>query len=134
VILAMYKAGLSIDECVHTFEYLASRAFQPRRLSGIPFISFIEKIIISYLEDSLYPPEGLEAALKQVFGDSMTMFDSSYATTIGTKIAVTVTTAPKSSPCLFRNYKRVGKRDKEYGTSALRGHALICPTDQQDTT
>jgi hypothetical protein len=130
----MYKAGLSVDDCIHTFEYLASRAFQPRRVSGIPFISFIEKIIVSYLEDSLYPPEGLEAALKQVFGDTMTMFDSSYATTIGAKIAVTVTTAPNISPCLFRNYKKVGKRDKEYGTSALRCLNIICPTDQQDTT
>ena len=126
----MYKAGLSVDDCIHAFEYLASRAFQRRSVSGIPFISFIEKIIVAYLEDGLYPPEGLEAALKQIFGDAMTMFDSSYATTIGTKIAVTVTTAPKSSPCVFRNYKKVGKRDKEYGTSALPGLNTTFPTDQ----
>ena len=130
----MYKAGLSVDDCICTFEYLANSAFQPRRVSGIPFISLVEKTIVSYLEDGLYSPEGLEAALKLVFGDTMTMFDSSYATTIGAKIAVTVTTAPESSPCLFRNYKKVGKRDQEYGTSALRGLNIICPTDKQDTT
>lgn len=111
-------AGLSVDDCIQAFEDLARKAFKPHGVSGIPFVSAIEKVIISYFEDSMYPPEGLENALKQVFGDTMTMFNSSYAATIGTKIAVTATTILESSPCLFRNYKKVGKRHKEYGTLA----------------
>jgi hypothetical protein len=129
----MFMAGLCADDSIRIFEDLARRAFKPRRVSGIPFISDIEKFIVSYLADSLYPPEGLEAALKQVFGDTMTMFNSTYAMNIGAKIAVTVTSIPDSSPCLFRNYKKVGNRQKEYGTSALRGLNTIHYTDQQDT-
>jgi hypothetical protein len=137
--LVMYKAGLPIDDSIRVFEELASMAFQPRWVSGIPVISYIEKIIVSYIEDGWYSPRGLERALKQIFGDTMTMFDISYATTIGTKIAVTATTAAaatstKSSDCLFRNYKKVGERYQDCGTSALRGFNTIYPTDQQDIT
>src|SRR5436305_15345165 len=110
----MSMAGLSTDDCIRAFEDLARKAFKPHTVSGIPFISAIEKIIVSYFKDSLYPPEGLEDALKQVFGETMTMFNSSYAATIGAKIAVTVTTIPESSSCLFRNYKKVGKRPMGY--------------------
>jgi hypothetical protein len=118
--LVMYKAGLSVDDSIHVFEELASMAFQPRRLSSIPVISCIEKIIVSYLEDGWYSPEGLEAALRQVFGETMTMFDISYAAAIGAKIAVTVTTT-KNTDCLFTNYKKLSKRHEDLGTSALRG-------------
>jgi hypothetical protein len=130
----MYMAGLSVDDCIHAFEDLAREAFKPHKVSGIPFISAIEKMIISYFEDSLYSPEGLEDALKQVFGDTMTMFSSTYAATIGTKIAVTATTIPGSSLCLFRNYKKVSKRYKEYGTPALKIPSATYLTDEQDTT
>ena len=105
----MSMAGLSTDDCIRAFEDLARKAFKPHTVSGIPLISAIEKIIVSYFKDSLYPPEGLEDALKQVFGETMTMFNSSYAATIGAKIAVTVTTIPESSSYLFRNYKKINK-------------------------
>jgi hypothetical protein len=127
-------AGLSVDDSIHVFKDLARKAFEPRRVSCIPIISDIEKIILSFLADSLYPPEGLEAGLKEIFGDTMTMFDCSYATAIGTKVAATVTTIPKGYPCLFRNYKKLGKRHKDYGTSATRDYNTIYLTDQQDTT
>lgn len=120
-LLVLYKVGLPVNDAIYVFEELAGMAFQPRSVSGIPFILCIEKIM-SYLEDGWYSAKGLEAALKQVFGGTMTMFDISYATTIDAKIAVTATRAtPKqSSNSLFRNYKRFGKPYQELGTSVPR--------------
>lgn len=115
IILAMYIAGLSIDDAIRTFANLAKKAFTPQAVS-IPFLSStsclsdIKKFVISYLADSLYPSEGLESRLKQVFGKKTTMFDCSYATRIGAKIVIPVTTIPDCSPCLFINYRREGKR------------------------
>jgi hypothetical protein len=82
---------------------------------------------VSYLEDGWYSAEGLEAALKQVFGETMNMFDISNATTIGAKIAVTATTATptQSSGCFFRNYKRFSKPYQEVGTSVPRDLNMI---------
>jgi hypothetical protein len=114
----MFVAGLSVDELIPVFEDLARRAFEPRGVSGIPVISDIEKVVSLLLADSLYPSEGLEAGLNQIFGDRMTMFDCSYATAIGTKIAATVTTVSKGDPCLFTNYRKAGKRRKDCGTLA----------------
>jgi hypothetical protein len=127
---ALFMAGLSVDDSIHVFKALASKAFEPRRVSGIPVISDIEKIILSFLADSLYPSEGLEAGLKEVFGDTMTMFDCTYAAAIGAKVAATVTTIPGSHPCLFRNYKKLGKRHEDCGTSATGDCNTVHLTDQ----
>ena len=116
----MFIAGLSVDDSIQYFEDLARKAFAPRRVSAIPVFSRIQKILLSYLADSLYPPEGLETGLKEIFGETMSMFDCSYATAIGAKIALPVTTIADCSPCLFTNYQGPGIRSKDCGMSAVQ--------------
>lgn len=104
-----------MDDCAGSFQSLAKKAFKPRGLSQIPILSRIQKLLVSYLADSLYPADNLESALKETFGDDSSILDCSYATTIGAKIGLPVTTIPETSSCIFTNYNGVGTRTKDCG-------------------
>jgi hypothetical protein len=60
----MFMAGLCADNFIRIFKDLVKRAFKPRKVSSILFISDIKKIIVFYLTDNLYFSESLKAALK----------------------------------------------------------------------
>lgn len=113
----MFKLGLRVSECIEIFKDFARKAFLARRSSSIPLISAMQKAVVSYLADSMYPSSQLDDALKEVFGETMRMCDCSYAESIGTKIAVTATTIGKCEPCLFTNYQGDGTRPHDCGKS-----------------
>lgn len=75
-----------MDDYAGSFESLAKKTFKTRGLSLIPILSRIQRFLVSYLADSLYPADNLEMALRETFGDDSSILDCSYATTIGAKI------------------------------------------------
>ena len=113
----MFILGWPVTECAKTFEKLSKKAFKPRPSFCIPFLSRIQELIISYFADSLYPSGDLENALKDVFGPTRSLLDCSYATTIGAKVGLPVTTVPDASPCIFTNYNGVGNRAQDCSRS-----------------
>jgi hypothetical protein len=82
--MAMFINSWSIEQFTKTFEELAKVAFKPRKVLNIPFLSCIHKLLKTYLADSLYPAENVEAALKEVFGVDRSILDCSHVTFIGT--------------------------------------------------
>jgi hypothetical protein len=116
IVLAMFINGWSIDESTDTFEKLAKLAFQRRKVSNLPFLPRIVELLISYLADGIYPPENIEAALKQVFGANRGILDFSHATTTGTRVGLPVATVDEKPSCrIFTNYNGVGERITEQG-------------------
>jgi hypothetical protein len=95
--------------------FVTQRAFQQRAFAQIPFFSWIKELLVSYLTDSLYPADGLEEVLKEVFGLNRSIDGCSHATHSGTKVSLPVTTVPESSSCLFTNYNGVGSRAADCG-------------------
>lgn len=86
------------------FQKLARLAFQGHKLLGIPGISYLQKMWLSYFNDGLYPARDIEDALKSVFGEKRSIMDCSYATTTGTKIGIPVATVGNNPVCrLFTN-------------------------------
>jgi hypothetical protein len=94
---------------------LAKKAFKPWGVSQIPILSHIQRLVVWYLADSLYSADNLEIALKETFTNDKSIFDCSYATTIGAKIGFPVTTVSETSSCIFTNYNGVGMRASDCG-------------------
>jgi hypothetical protein len=112
----MFINGWSIDDCTDKFEKLAKLAFQRRKVLNLPFLPRPLELLISYFADGLYPPENIEAALKQVFGTNRSILDYSHATTTGTRVGLPVATVDEKPSCrIFTNYNGVGERVKEQG-------------------
>lgn len=115
IVLAMFVNGWSAEDCASIFENLAKTAFQPRKVSQIPILSRIQELLITYLADSLYPADNLEAALKDVFGSDRGIMDCSHATATRTKVGMPATTIPGTLSCIFTNYNRVGVQPQDCG-------------------
>ncbi len=112
----MFINGWSIDDCTETFEKLAKLAFQRRKVFNFPFLPRALELLVSYFADGIYPPENIEAALKQVFGTDRSILDYSDATATGTRVGLPVATVDERPSCrIFTNYNGVGERAKEQG-------------------
>ena len=121
----MFVNGWSIDDSTETFEKLAKLAFKPRKVFNIPFLPNLLEALISYFADGLYPPENIEAALKQAFG-GRSILDYSHATSTGTRIGIPVATVDgKPSRRIFTNYNGVGEREKDRGKLNLRHFDML---------
>ena len=93
------------------FEELSQHAFAPRKVFKIPFLSTIQKALLSYLGDSLYPAENIENPLKAIFGTDESIIDYSSATLTGTKVGIPVATADERPSCkIFTNYNGANDR------------------------
>ena len=79
-------------------------------MSRIPVLSHILEFLVSYLADGLYSANNLEATLKEVFSSDIGILNNSYATAIGAKVGIPVTTVLETDPCLFTNYNGAGPR------------------------
>ncbi|KAH7111753.1 hypothetical protein B0J11DRAFT_598320 [Dendryphion nanum] len=118
IVLAMFINGWSIENSTDSFEKLSRLAFQQRKVSNLPFLPRILKLLLSYLADGIYPPKNIEAALKQVFGADRGILDHSHATTTGTRVGLPVATVDEKPSCrIFTNYNGVGERIKNQGMS-----------------
>ncbi|KAI9765987.1 MAG: hypothetical protein M1840_006994 [Geoglossum simile] len=115
IVLAMFVNGWSAEDCANIFENLAKTAFQSRIVSQIPILSRIQELLITYLADSFYPADDLEAALKDVFGSDRGIMDCSHATATGTKVGMPATTILGTLSCIFTNYNGVGVRPQDCG-------------------
>ncbi|KAJ0100665.1 hypothetical protein J7T55_002025 [Diaporthe amygdali] len=129
----VFLNGKSIEESTDRFETLARVIFQRRELI-IPFLPrFLRPlvaqvvgssgpfpglfrlldVIVSYFADGLYPPQHIEAALKEAFGNEKSISDVSHAARNGTLVglpAATVSKRPRSR--IFTNYNGVGDREE----------------------
>ena len=114
--MALFIKGWSIPESTEAFKRLAEVAFQKRNVLRLPLLSRLQRYLISYLSDSIYPAENIELVLKEVFGIETNILDYSHATSIGTRIGLPV--ASVSNPPghhVFTNYNGAGERDKRLG-------------------
>ncbi|KIV98622.1 uncharacterized protein PV09_09590, partial [Verruconis gallopava] len=105
IVLALFNGGLSVEESSRVFEELSRYAFAPRKVFKIPFLSSVQKAVLSYIRDSLYPAENIETPLKAIFGTDKSIIDCSYASLTGTKVGIPVATADERPSCkIFTNY------------------------------
>lgn len=112
IVLAMFINGWSIDDSTEAFEKLAKLAFQRRKVLNIPFLKRTLEFLMAYFADGLYPPENIEAALKQVFG-TKSVLNYSHATSTGTLVGLPAATVHDKPSChIFTNYNGVGERGK----------------------
>lgn len=112
----LYINGWTVEETIPMFMKLAKRSFRGRKTLGVPFLSWIVQLLVAYSCDGLYPASHIEAALKEAYGNG-SILDSSYATSIGAKVGLTVATVGDPTLCMFTNYNGVGARDPGLGKS-----------------
>lgn len=137
IVADLFLNGWSIDKSTERFEKLATMVFQRRQLLNIPFLprrlnilasqvaerfypfSYVIRLLellVSYFADGLYPPEHIEAALKQAFGTERSILDISHATTSGTLVGLPVATVNDKPSCrIFTNYNGAGERHNDQG-------------------
>jgi len=112
-VLGLHCNKWSIDECIDQFHKLSRTAFQPRRLTSC---LLLQGFLFSLLADSRYPSSGINAAVKQAYGEKL-LFDCSGN---GTKIAVTATRTKDSLTYLFTNYNGCEDRPNDCGKNYLK--------------
>lgn len=121
IILAMFHNGWSIDKSSDRFDKLAKLVFKGRKGLGIPYISHLQQLMVSYFTDGLYEANNIEAALKEVFGAQESILDYSHATSSGTGIGLPVATVEGKPFCrIFTNYNGVGVREQNKGEWSRR--------------
>ncbi len=128
----LFINGHTVDQTLGRFVALARRVFQPRAaqhlarlphtvrlllphvlrgLSPLDVVARIASLLVAYLADGIYRPEGLEAALKEAFGTHRSLLAVSHATANGTRIGLPVATVHDKPVCkVFTNYNGVGAR------------------------
>lgn len=112
----MFHKGWSIEQSLDVFEKLAKHTFRRRKGLGIPLLSRLRELVGSYFTDGFYAAGNIEAALKEVFGMDESILDSSYATSIGTRIGLPVATVHERPSCrIFTNYNGVGTQEQNPG-------------------
>lgn len=101
--LWLFVQRCAVDDCLQLFELLARHAFTPRTVLPIPVLSDLQRWLVSCVADSLYSAEGIECALKRVFGTQQRLVDPSWASRYGIKIILPATVIPGNVPYLFSN-------------------------------
>ena len=105
ILAATFLKGFSTDESAGKIRTLAKIAFQDR--SRLPIFSRARKLARFCLGDGIYPSGPVERISKELFGSDTSILDSSYATSIGTKLGFPVATVDKRpSSRIFSNYTR----------------------------
>ena len=102
--------GWSPQRCLDALQKLALTAFPPWAMSTHPMVALLQRVALSTLAGSIYPATGIEAALKESYGEEGSLDDASLATLYGVKVAVTFTTIPGNTAHLLTNYNGVGAR------------------------
>lgn len=107
------------------FETLVKGAFIRRPwmwlLSKIPVVSALAYLLQSLFSDGLYLTSTIEKAYKIAFGSAKSIQDFSYASTIGTKIALMAATVQKRpSTQLFTNYNGISGTANSQGKCRLQ--------------
>lgn len=77
-------------------------------------LSTMVKMAMVLFHGAIYPERHLEGVLREVLGSDTKTLDPSYATTIGVKIGIAVTTVSNNPTTkLFTDYNGIGeKRDR----------------------
>lgn len=112
--LAAVHQGMSISECIKTFQELSAKAFTRRFGHSASVLSKAWNLVVSLFADSLYPSQNIDETLKKQFGDKDTLLDYSAASARGAKVAVTATGVPKGEH-VITNYNGVGSKDFRQG-------------------
>jgi hypothetical protein len=135
--MTMAIKGLPVNNAIWVFKELAKEAFTPHQilLPGFPALSALLRLIVSYFVGGKYPTKGIEGAIKQVFEESLTIFNCTHATAIGAKVAILATAVAGCKPLLFTNYRGKGLRPSDCGeyTDPSFVH-FRCALTVQDTT
>ncbi|KAK1991677.1 FabD/lysophospholipase-like protein [Colletotrichum falcatum] len=113
---ALCLNGWTVEECIASFESLASHAFTPRRLPAVPLVRPLLRVLMSLplvpalvrlaallAFDSRYPSWPMEEALRRVFGAEKSIVDYSPANATGTMVGMT---QHRSKHCVTRTKDR----------------------------
>ena len=104
---------MQLEDAFGIVKTFSSQAFSsgwiPKHGIFLPF-----RVILSYLQDGLYPSCGIEQGLKDIFGETTCFSDYNSTTVFGTSVVVPVTTAVDNTPCYFHN-----RQDKAIERSLL---------------
>ncbi|KAL0929611.1 uncharacterized protein CTRU02_215510 [Colletotrichum truncatum] len=136
---ALCLNGWTIEECIASFESLASQAFTPRHLPAVPVVRPLLELVMCLplvptfvrlaalvLLDSRYPSRHIEKALRSVFGLDKSIVDYSAANAMGTMVGMTTATIQDASACVFTNYNGVGVRDDNRGLDQVPSPIRPC--------
>ena len=101
-----FVKGWSEEECLERFQTLAHHAFQP------PIESGLVRLLLSYSCGSIYPSEPINQALQEAFGSRASIYEDSWATRHGIRVASPVSKTPGNACHLLNNYNgRAYQRD-----------------------
>ena len=113
IILDMFYCRQTIEECSLKFETLARQIFK-KSVSGSLLAKF-QKGVKCWMADGQYNDSTIESALKNAFGDSMSMFGFA-SQPAGIKVAVPALSISDAFCFLFTNYNTNAFRKRAYGT------------------
>jgi len=106
--LGLAARGWSVEECIHKFETVCKRAFQPRRLAYQPFVGFI----VQNYYHSLYRTTPFEQVLREAFSEE-DLFGAKPADPSTPPLKVAVTTAAASLSVVLSNYNRLPENSRQ---------------------
>lgn len=112
IILDLFANKATVQQSSAKFDSFAQQVFLSRPLVSDSLFTYIRDLFIWWLSDSRYPSGPLEHALRDVFGESRGLSDSS---TSHTKIAVTATSISDAKLCLLANYNGAIERNAQSG-------------------
>ncbi len=115
---------------------MAGSIFRRKLVHYVPVVS----MLLSILNNALYPAAGIEKTIEDVYGKAAGMLDPSYATSIGARVLLPVAAMPEPSLLLFTNYNGVGNPDARVGVSGpqpvlvdvplITSQAITCTTSR----
>lgn len=117
-LLALFSKGWRAVDCSREYERLATTAFKPKIWNRLPLISTLWML----WNNGRYSSKLFESVLRATFGSETTMLDSSYAQSIGARIAIPVARSPDPSLLLLTSYNGAGDSTVRVGKSILPGY------------
>lgn len=114
--------GWSLEKCLAEYEKLAKDVF------GANGVNSILNWVRSFFSGAMYCPDGIEQALKTVYGGQK-ITDMSYASEVGAKFGLLAASVAQPSVCLFTNYNGVG--DARSGYHVPRGFDQVKAWEMQ---
>jgi hypothetical protein len=103
----------SVEQSIKRFKELASDAFSPRELTGVPLFANLA----TFYHGSIYKTKPLERGLKMMFQDQPLFGGASTITReMSAKVIVAGTTALEQKPVIFTNYNRQERMDSSVYT------------------
>ena len=101
IVLITFLYHWSPERRSAVFDSVARKVFTQQRTSSTGVLAKIQRGLKCWMSDGRYDEKTIAACLKDVFGETMTMFTSGQS---GTKLAITATSISDAKCFIFTNY------------------------------